>query len=47
MLVTSSGPHPRFLSIREFIINIDPLYNLDVHTLDPPTELLPTLTRWQ
>ncbi len=36
MSVTSSGPHPRFPSIREFIIDIDPLCNLDVHPLDPP-----------
>ncbi len=47
MSVTSSGPHPRFLSIREFIIHIEPVCNLDVHPLDPPTEILPTSTRWQ
>ncbi len=47
MSVTSSGPHPRFLFIREFIIDFYPLCNFDVHPLDPPTELLPTSTRWQ
>ncbi len=36
MSVTSSVPHPHFLSIREFIIDNDPLCNLEVHPLYPP-----------